>query len=47
MQDLAVREFKVIHDMNDKQKRGSYARYAGGSRVYYKGVMQDTNWSWK
>jgi hypothetical protein len=33
MQDLAVKEFKVIHDMNDKQKRGRYARYAGGWRV--------------
>ncbi len=42
MQDLAVREFKVIHDMNSKQKRGSYARYAGGFLESYadnKGVM--------
>jgi hypothetical protein len=33
MQDLAVKDFKVMHDMKEKQTRGSYARYAGGLRV--------------
>ncbi len=33
MQDLEVKEFKVMHDKNDKQKRGNYARYAGDLKV--------------
>jgi hypothetical protein len=35
MQDLAVKEFKVMHDKNDKQKRGNCARHAGGRFCRY------------